>query len=106
MTLQLSLPVIPPCASREVRGYYSDRGALGPISDAVGVIVCTFEKANALVCRLLEEEALDSLGCVVVDELHMARRPACDHAAVSAVRFFACAVMSCGQGGHGAPARL
>ncbi len=65
--------------SREVRSYYSDRGALGPISDAVGVIVCTFEKANALVCRLLEEEALDSLGCVVVDELHMARCLPCLH---------------------------
>jgi replicative superfamily II helicase len=57
-----------------VRGYYSDRGALGPLTDAVGAVVCTYEKANALVCRLLEEEALDSLGCIVVDELHMARR--------------------------------
>lgn len=36
-----------------------------------GVVVCTIEKANALVNRLLEEESLTQLCCVVVDELHM-----------------------------------
>jgi DNA polymerase theta len=35
------------------------------------VVVCTIEKANALVNRLLEEESLTQLCCVVVDELHM-----------------------------------
>lgn len=36
-----------------------------------GVIVATIEKANALVSRMLEEECLEQLCCVVVDELHM-----------------------------------
>lgn len=36
-----------------------------------GVIVATIEKANALVSRMLEEECLEQLSCVVVDELHM-----------------------------------
>ncbi|KAK9836945.1 hypothetical protein WJX81_001769 [Elliptochloris bilobata] len=57
--------------NREVRAHYSDKGALGPITEAVGAIVCTFEKANGLMCRLLEEEALGQLSCIVVDELHM-----------------------------------
>jgi superfamily II helicase len=38
---------------------------------AAGVIVATIEKANALVSRMLEEECLEQLCCVVVDELHM-----------------------------------
>jgi hypothetical protein len=40
---------------------------------APGVVVCTIEKAHALVQRMLEEDTLHNLGCVVVDELHMAR---------------------------------
>ena len=78
----MTCPHSSPCSRREVRSYYSDRGALGPISDAVGVIVCTFEKANALVCRLLEEEALDSLGRGGVGARPMARCLACLHPAV------------------------
>jgi DNA polymerase theta len=35
------------------------------------VIVATIEKANTLVSRMLEEECLEQLSCVVVDELHM-----------------------------------
>lgn len=33
--------------------------------------MCTIEKANALVNRLLEEDSLSQLGALVVDELHM-----------------------------------
>lgn len=36
-----------------------------------GAIVCTIEKANILVNRMLEEESLGQLGALVVDELHM-----------------------------------
>lgn len=36
-----------------------------------GVLICTIEKANLLVSRMVEEEVLGSLGMVVVDELHM-----------------------------------
>lgn len=38
---------------------------------AVDVAICTIEKANSLVNRLLEEKATQQLGTVVVDELHM-----------------------------------
>ena len=41
------------------------------------MVVCTIEKAHALVQRMLEEDGLHNLGCVVVDELHMARVPCC-----------------------------
>ena len=36
-------------------------------------MVCTIEKANTLINRMLEEDALHKLSCVVVDELHMVR---------------------------------
>lgn len=36
--------------------------------------MCTIEKAHALVQRMLEEDTLHNLGCVVVDELHMVGR--------------------------------
>ena len=42
------------------------------LPDRTGVAVCTIEKANALVTRMVEENALtDNLSAVVVDELHM-----------------------------------
>ena len=37
------------------------------------MVVCTIEKANLLLNRMLEEDALHKLSCVVVDELHMVR---------------------------------
>ena len=51
-------------------------GYMGHIRPAGGmrkldIAVCTIEKANSLVNRMVEEGRLDQLGVVVVDELHM-----------------------------------
>ncbi|KAL5107880.1 DNA polymerase theta [Taenia crassiceps] len=51
-------------------------GFMGGVSPAGGlasvrVAVCTIEKANNLINRLIEEEHLSDLGIVVVDEMHL-----------------------------------
>nr|XP_056704350.1 DNA polymerase theta [Euleptes europaea] len=51
-------------------------GYIGNVSPAVGfsaldVAICTIERANSLINRLIEENMMDLLGIVVVDELHM-----------------------------------
>ncbi|XP_018654758.1 putative dna polymerase theta [Schistosoma mansoni] len=53
-----------------VGGYMAGHSPPGGLS-AINVAVCTIEKANSLVNRLIEEERLDELGIVVVDELHL-----------------------------------
>uniref|UniRef100_A0A5S6QHY1 RNA helicase n=1 Tax=Trichuris muris TaxID=70415 RepID=A0A5S6QHY1_TRIMR len=54
------------------------QGYMGTLNPAGGmhswdVAVCTIEKANSLVNRLLEEDAVSSLGIIVVDELHLVK---------------------------------
>ncbi|XP_035750497.1 DNA polymerase theta [Egretta garzetta] len=53
-----------------VEGYMGSMSPAGCFS-ALDVAVCTIEKANSLINRLIEENKMDSLGVVVVDELHM-----------------------------------
>lgn len=43
--------------------------------DTVDIAVCTIEKANAIVNRLLEQKKLDTIGAVVVDEVHLISDP-------------------------------
>ncbi|KAA8594854.1 DNA polymerase theta isoform X1 [Etheostoma spectabile] len=57
-------------AGVRVDGYMGSTSAAGGFT-ALDVAVCTIEKANSLVNRLIEEDNMDLLGMVVVDELHM-----------------------------------
>uniref|UniRef100_A0A8D8T3V8 DNA polymerase theta n=2 Tax=Cacopsylla melanoneura TaxID=428564 RepID=A0A8D8T3V8_9HEMI len=52
-------------------GSYSPPGG----TKMVNVMIATIEKANNIINRLIEENKLDRLGCVVVDELHMLGDP-------------------------------
>uniref|UniRef100_A0A6I8P2U6 DNA polymerase theta n=1 Tax=Ornithorhynchus anatinus TaxID=9258 RepID=A0A6I8P2U6_ORNAN len=53
-----------------VGGYMGSSSPAGRFS-SLDVAVCTIERANGLINRLIEEEKMDLLGMVVVDELHM-----------------------------------
>lgn len=58
-----------------VEGYMGSHAPPGGFA-SVDIAVCTIEKANSLLNRLLEEnKALSSLGIVVVDEMHMVGDP-------------------------------
>ena len=62
-------------AYRGVKGYYGHLSKIGTIdTKSTAAIVCTIEKANTLVNKLLEEGMLsNTISTVVVDELHMVR---------------------------------
>ncbi|XP_077220020.1 MUS308 and mammalian DNA polymerase-like protein isoform X2 [Tasmannia lanceolata] len=50
--------------------FYGNQGG-GTLPKDTSVAVCTIEKANFLINRLLEEGRLSEVGIVVIDELHM-----------------------------------
>ncbi|XP_019382601.1 PREDICTED: DNA polymerase theta isoform X1 [Gavialis gangeticus] len=54
----------------QVEGYMGSASPAGRFS-TLDVAVCTIERANGLINRLIEENQMDLLGMVVVDELHM-----------------------------------
>ncbi|KAJ3127313.1 hypothetical protein HK098_006492 [Nowakowskiella sp. JEL0407] len=53
-----------------VVGYFGNLGGSTSF-DNVDIAICTIEKANSLVNKIMEEGKMDSVGIVVVDELHM-----------------------------------
>ncbi|EEF45923.1 DNA polymerase theta, putative [Ricinus communis] len=55
---------------KHVRSYYGNQGG-GILPKDTSVAVCTIEKANSLINRLLEEGRLSEIGIIVIDELHM-----------------------------------
>ncbi|KAK9142494.1 hypothetical protein Syun_011894 [Stephania yunnanensis] len=55
---------------KDVRSFYGNQGG-GTLPKDTSVAVCTIEKANFLVNRLLEEGRLSEVGIIVIDELHM-----------------------------------
>lgn len=55
---------------KHVRSYYGNQGG-GSLPKDTAIAVCTIEKANSLINRLLEEDRLSELGIIVIDELHM-----------------------------------
>ncbi|XP_012942327.1 DNA polymerase theta [Aplysia californica] len=57
-------------AGIKVGGYMGSYSPAGGLSN-VDIAVCTIEKGNGLINRLMGESKLNDLGAVVVDELHM-----------------------------------
>ncbi|KAM7542357.1 hypothetical protein Aperf_G00000006733 [Anoplocephala perfoliata] len=57
-----------------VGGFMGGSSPAGGLA-SVRIAVCTIEKANNLINRLVEEERLSDLGIVVVDEMHLVSDP-------------------------------
>lgn len=53
-----------------MEGFFGGYTAPGGF-ESTDIAVCTIEKANAIVNRLLEQNNIDSIGMIVVDEVHL-----------------------------------
>ena len=58
----------------KIGGFHGGQSPSGGLP-AVDLALCTIEKANSLVNGLLEEGSMETIGAVVVDELHMIGDP-------------------------------
>ncbi|KAL4428417.1 hypothetical protein ABPG75_002506 [Micractinium tetrahymenae] len=56
---------------KEVKEFFGGNHSQAALTQTTGVIVCTIEKANMIITRMLEDQSLGLLSCLVVDELHM-----------------------------------
>ncbi|KAH8407953.1 hypothetical protein KR222_005001, partial [Zaprionus bogoriensis] len=61
-------------AGYRVEGFFGGYTPPGGF-EAIHVAICTIEKANSIVNKLLEQGKLDELGTVVVDEVHLISDP-------------------------------
>ncbi|KAL2622687.1 hypothetical protein R1flu_002892 [Riccia fluitans] len=61
--------VLEPLGKR-VGSYYGTQGS-ATLQRDISIAVCTIEKANSLVNKMLEEGRLSEIGMIVIDELHM-----------------------------------
>ncbi|XP_031490148.1 helicase and polymerase-containing protein TEBICHI isoform X2 [Nymphaea colorata] len=60
--------------NKHVRSFYGSQGG-GTLPKDTSIAVCTIEKANSLINKLLEESRLSEVGIIVIDELHMVGDP-------------------------------
>lgn len=57
-----------------VEGFFGGYTPAGGF-ESVDVAICTIEKANSIVNRLLEQSKIDAIGLIVVDEVHLISDP-------------------------------
>lgn len=61
-------------AGYRVEGFFGGYSPPGGF-DSINVAICTIEKANSIVNRLLEQGKLNEIGTIVVDEVHLISDP-------------------------------
>ncbi|XP_075148990.1 DNA polymerase theta [Haematobia irritans] len=61
-------------AGYRVEGFFGGYTPPGGF-DSINVAICTIEKANSIINKLLEQGKLDEIGTIVVDEVHLISDP-------------------------------
>lgn len=57
-----------------VEGFFGDCVASNTL-DETCIAICTIEKANSLINRMIQENRIDTIGMVVIDEVHLISDP-------------------------------